>query len=94
MESKIGRIVVNYCGGWGYYPRASFVQEAVENNFPSKFDIVLLRDKGVTGRLEVTVYIGDDTEGKLVHSKKKGDGFVTLKNYYDFVNKVGALVKD
>ena len=72
MESKKGRIIVNYCGGWGYYSRARFVKQAVEKKFPSSFEFDLQEDPDVTGRLEVTVFIGDESEGHLVHSKANG----------------------
>ena len=91
MESK-GRIVINYCGGWGYLPKAQFIQEAVESKYPSSFDFELLSDSGKTGRLEVTVYISGDTEGKLVHSKDSGQGFVTDKNVDTVLEAIGALM--
>ena len=40
MESKKGRILIEYCGGWGYWSRANDIQEAVENQFPSTFIII------------------------------------------------------
>ena len=89
---KKGHIVVNYCGGWGYRSRARYVQEAVENKFPGNFTFDLKADDGMTGRLEVTVFIGDDTEGKLVHSKASGHGFVKDDNVEAFLESVGALL--
>ena len=87
MESKKGKIVINYCGGWGYRPKARYIQEAVENKFPESFEIELLADDGMTGRLEVNVFIGDESEGHLVHSKAKGQGFVTDKNVDKVLDK-------
>ena len=92
METKKGRVVVNYCGGWGYWSKAAYVQEAIENQFPSTFDFELARDKGRTGRLEVTVFIGGETTGHLVHSKDNGQGFVTDKNVDSLLEAVGALL--
>ena len=92
MDSKKGRILVNYCGGWGYYSRARFVKVAVEKQFPHTFDFDMKEDDDITGRLEVTVFLGDETEGHLVHSKKKGQGFVTDKNVDSLLEKIGALL--
>ena len=93
MDSdKKGHIVINYCGGWGYRSKANFVKEAVENKFPGAFTFDLKSDSGKTSRLEVTVYVGDDTEGKLVHSKDKGDGFVTDKNVDSVLESIEALL--
>ena len=68
------------------------MKEAVENKFPGTFDFDLKSDSGKTGRLEVTVFIGDDTEGNLVHSKDAGHGFVTDKNVDTVLESIGKLV--
>ena len=91
-SSKKGHIVINYCGGWGYRPKANYIQSAVENKFPDTFTFDLKKDAGTSGRLEVTVFLGDDTEGQLVHSKDKGDGYVKDSNVDAFLEKVGALL--
>ncbi|CAI2379222.1 unnamed protein product [Moneuplotes crassus] len=88
-----GHIVVNYCGGCGYLPKARYVQEAVENRFPGDFSFDLKADVGKTGRLEVTVFVGDDTEGKLVHSKDKGQGFVKDSNVDSVLDSIAALLE-
>ena len=92
MDSK-GKIVVNYCGGWGYLSKARYVQEAVENEFPETFEFELLADKGKTGRLEVTVFLSGDTKGKLIHSKDGGAGFVTDKNVDTLIESIKALLE-
>ena len=66
-------VLINFCGGWGYYPRAVEAQNLIKEGFPNaKFK--LEGDQGITGRLLVTV------NGKVVHSKKNGDGFVKCAN--------------
>ena len=93
MDSKVGKIVVNYCGGWGYFTKARVIKEAVEYKFPDMFEVELLKDAGVTGRLEVTVFIGDDDEeGVLIHSKENGDGFVSNRNLDEFIGKISDLL--
>ena len=94
MDTKTkGQILVNYCGGWGYLPKANYVQEAIENKFPGVFSFELKSDSGTTGRLEVTVFLEGDTEGKLVHSKDNGDGFVQDSNVESLLESIGALLK-
>ena len=88
-----GQILVNFCGGWGYRSKARYVQEAVENTYPGVFSFDLKSDSGKTGRLEVTVFVDGDTEGKLVHSKDNGDGFVKDSNVESLLESIGALLK-
>ena len=45
--------------------------------YPDKFSFVLVKDAGVTGRLEVEIHSNgkDKKDAILVHSKKQGAGY-------------------
>ena len=61
-----------YCGGWGYKPKVNAAIAEIEKVMPNQFSYYIYADPGRTGRLEVTVYKGqenDGGEGELVHSK-------------------------
>jgi selT/selW/selH-like putative selenoprotein len=91
-------ILIEYCGGWGYYKYAAEVADRIEAKYPNKFRFELRPDKGTTGRLEVTIFPNSkapsETGGIQVHSKAKGDGYAN-KNWAGFderlTEKVAAL---
>ena len=65
-------IKFEYCGGWGYRSHCVKAINLIEATYPGQFQYNLYRDKGTTGRLEVTVYLNtkdDQGEGILIHSK-------------------------
>ena len=55
-ESAKHFILIEFCGGWGYYKHANGVAERIEAKYPGMFRMELRKDKGTTGRLEVTIY--------------------------------------
>ena len=71
-------VLVNYCGGWGYYNYAAAIADRIEAKYPGQFKFELLPDDGTTGRLEVTIFFnsGEKAEkgGVVIHSKAGGDG--------------------
>jgi len=70
MPTKV-KIVVVYCGGWGYAPKFRKLKSALLEEFDAeKMDIVGEATPQITGYLEVSV------NGQLVHSKKNGDGYI------------------
>ena len=85
MEDS-NQVVIHYCGGWGYRPKAQAVQGIIEAKFPGKFTFSLSRDAGTTGRLEVVV------NGTNVHSKAGGDGYVTDSNKDKMLSKIEELL--
>lgn len=65
---------IDYCGGWGYRPKAIAAITEIENVMPGVFTYHLMRDNGATGRLEVTIWanqsaMGETGEGEIAHSK-------------------------
>ena len=85
MEDS-NKVVIHYCGGWGYRPKAQAIQGIIEAKYPGKFSFELSRDAGTTGRLEVVV------KGTLVHSKASGDGYVTDANKDKMLAKIEELL--
>ena len=64
---------IQYCGGWGYEKYSNNVQREVELMSPGKFKFEPFKDKGVTGRFEITICKKDNLEqSQLVHSKLQG----------------------
>ena len=55
-ESSAHFILIEYCGGWGYYKHASATAARIEAKYPGKFRYELRSDPGTTGRLEVTIF--------------------------------------
>ena len=86
METSTNKVVIHYCGGWGYKPKAQAAQAVIEAKYPGKFTFELKRDSGATGRLEVVV---NET---LVHSKAGGDGFVTDSNKNKMLDKIAEVM--
>lgn len=83
-QGKPINVTIEYCGSWGYYSKFSFAQNKILAAFPhAKVDGV--RVGGSTGCFEVKV------NGQLVHSKLKGEGFVTEQNAPAMIEKIKAL---
>jgi len=65
------QVKVVYCGGWGYGARFRRLESQIIDNFDDdEVEITGESTQGITGFFEVSV------NGKLVHSKKNGEGFV------------------
>lgn len=94
-ENAAHVILIQYCGGWGYYRPASTAAERIEAKYPGLFKIVLAQDSGATGRLEVTIFFNQkepsDKGGVLFHSKKNGQGFPHT-NWVDFEKRLTDAV--
>lgn len=88
-KSASDLVKIEYCGGWGYSSRASYIAKGIEEVFGDKFRVELYRDKGATGRLEVTVTKAGKSQ--LVHSKAKGEGFVTPDNIGTLMERIKSL---
>lgn len=78
-EAANHTILVNYCGGWGYYKYAAAIADRIEAKYPKQFRFELSRDQGTSGRLEVTIFFNSKTAGDkggvIVHSKVNGQGY-------------------
>ena len=66
------------------------VMNNIETQLPNAYCYKLMRDPGVTGRFEVTVYATkEDLEsgqnGELMHSKQNTKTFPKGKEFYDAV---------
>ncbi len=68
-------VLIEYCDSWGYYGAVDNAAEAILKFYPSA-KIETRAIQGFTGCFEI--YVND----KLVHSKKKGEGFVRDGNKF------------
>jgi len=87
---------IDYCGGWGYRPKAMDAIGKIEQEFPGEFTYYLMRDNGATGRLEVTIWkdstaMGETGAGALVHSKATSKMYISA-NYGAFIAAVGDAI--
>uniref|UniRef100_A0A2R8MV59 Selenoprotein W n=2 Tax=Cebidae TaxID=9498 RepID=A0A2R8MV59_CALJA len=73
---------VVYCGA-GYKSKYLQLKKKLEDEFPGRLDISGEGTPQATGFFEVTV------AGKLIHSKKKGDGYVDTES--KFLKLVAAI---
>ena len=68
------QLQLQYCGGWGYKKHVLKVRREVEKKHPKDFEYVFIKDKGVTGNLEIHLLAKVDGavigEKQLVHSKR------------------------
>lgn len=64
------KIKVTYWGGWGYKPKYLRLKQELESEFPDELEYEGFATRTITGYLEVEV------NGKLIHSKKNGDGYI------------------
>ena len=81
-----------YCGGWGYRRHCVAAIGEIEKKQPGVFKYYLYPDKGVTGRLEVTLYLNSTDasgEGILLHSKQASKKYIH-QDYETFL----ALLED
>ena len=74
-------VEVRFCDSWGYGSRVETVKDYILQAYPGA-NIKGTPVGGRTGCFEVTV------NGKLVHSKLGGEGFVTKNNGDAFMAKV------
>ena len=79
-------VKVTYCGGWGYAPKFRHLKQELEEEFPD-LDVVGLGTLRGTGEFEVEV------AGKVVHSKRNGDGYVdSEKKMYKIVTAIEDII--
>ena len=88
-------ILVEYCGGWGYYKHATAVADRIEAKYAGKFRFELRSDTGTTGRCEVTIFANSkgpaEAGGILVHSKANGQG-IPSKAWQEFEKRLDEAV--
>ena len=73
-------ITFEYCGGWGYRKHCISAIDMIEQKYKGQFEYHLYMDPGVTGRLEVTVFIGTkdtNTDGIILHSKAASKKYIS-----------------
>ena len=68
--TKIVKVHVLYCGGWGYGSKADSLGAQISNEYGEEVDFSTESTPGISGFFEVTV------NGQRIHSKNNGDGFV------------------
>ena len=89
---------IEYCGGWGYGSKVVKLYEAIEKVHPNMVEYRNVKDKGMTGRFEVTVYktvehLESDVKGKLIHSKKESGKFPFDDNMEKFMPELEEYLK-
>jgi len=82
------KVHVVYCGGWGYAPKYHKIQMELEDYFGADVAVTGYGTPSTTGFLEVEV------NGKLVHSKKNGDGYVHGGGIKGKMEKIIKAVQD
>lgn len=63
-----------YCGGWGYKPKSDQLQQMLSDEYGDDIIYTSEPTPQTSGHLEVSV------NGKLIHSKKGGDGYIDNEN--------------
>ena len=87
---------IDYCGGWGYRPKAVEAIAKIEEQMPGHFVYYLMRDNGATGRLEVTIFpntteMGETGAGEFIHSKATSKQYIAV-NYRAFLDNVKTVL--
>lgn len=82
------RIKVTFCGVWNYWPKYEKLQVDLQDQF-SDLEFEGIPTPQRSGLFEVEI------NGKLVHSKKNGDGHVdNEEKLYKICNAVEAALKE
>jgi len=68
------KIKITYCGAWGYGSKFQRIKVELEDMYGDEISVEGYGTPGATGWLEVQI-----EGGKLLHSKKNGDGYVDTK---------------
>ena len=88
MSSKV---FIRFCNGWGYFSKFNFASNAIKKAIPT---IEIISQPGVGGSGAFEIYATDSKNSEhLVHSKLKGDGFLTESNTQDCINKIQDIIK-
>jgi len=78
-------VCVTYCGAWGYGGKFRKLAKELEAMFPGELKVEGTALPGQTGKFEVTV------NGKLVHSKAQGNGYVDTEAK---VEKITSAIRE
>lgn len=68
------KVEIQFCSGCGYQAKFNVAKVLLEERFPDQLTIVANKDADKTENFEIKV------NGTLVHSKKKGNGFLNVDN--------------
>jgi len=83
------KVHVTYCGAWGYGAKFRKLATQLEAMFPGKLSVEGESLPGTTGKFEVTV------NGKLVHSKAGGAGYVdTSEKVETIASEIRTAITD
>ena len=77
-----------------YYTYAAVAEDILTNKFGDQLHVVSDKDRWVTGNLEVTITNTKTGEKEIIHSKKRGDGFITSANKKDIISKVQEFMNE
>lgn len=73
---KTKEVHIEYCGGWGYYPRYLELADQIKSEVP---EAVVNGKVGKSGAFEITM------NGQLLFSKAKTGGFPVFKEIIEAV---------
>lgn len=76
---------ITYCSDCGYESRAKYVSDVIKSVYPLS-SITLQKSVKKDGSFEIKV--ASNAGEKLVHSKLKGDGYVTEDNIYELMLEI------
>jgi len=89
---SVVNVNIQWCGGWGYEKHYKSALNDLGKQFGESVHVISQKDSGITGNFEISV------EGKLVHSKKAGAGFLDtqekLTALYEAIYEYIAPVED
>ena len=86
QASKTMKLLVEYCGGWGYKPMYNLIHKEISKKWPGA-EVIGKHIPGGSGCLEVKLL---KEEGKeiLIHSKLNGQGRIDTRNIASLLSQI------
>ena len=91
-EAPRGVMMIEYCGGWGYWSYCKQLMNDIEKAVPNMYEYHCISDDGVTGRFEVTIFRSVDDfnnrkNGQQIYSKAKSGSLPFSSKNYDQIKQ-------
>jgi len=82
---------IEYCGSWGFGKKVDALVHEIEDELDGMFRFYIYRDKGDTGRFEVTLYRDESEDTKpekavLMFSKKMTGKLLEQRDFGKFID--------